>query len=277
MIDIQKTVLICPRNDEESLMIIKLAQKLGLAIVESKQPHGARLEREKDLFDRIKEANSEADHLVIVELPGPESEKELEDAGYQITIIDHHRYDELDRMQETSSLEQFIMLSEITDDKISDWGFDPNLVRGVAFIDRGFLWELKKEGIIGDQKKRVIEFYRLLTNELGVERRAKEEAKAREAWEKREEINGVLIIRSDEDRISIRDAVSFLVAEEFGEPRPVVIIQGERRMYVQDSDHALELYERFGGFTFGNDRCWGILSEEKKLPPVDEVLSISVQ
>jgi len=85
-----------------------------------------------------------------------------------------------------------------------------------------------------------------------------------------------LIVRSQEDRVSIRDAVSFLVAEQFEEPRPVMIIQGKRRMYVQDTPKARALYDRFGGFTFGQDRCWGILKEDEDLPSVDEVLQIVV-
>ncbi|MCH8049269.1 hypothetical protein IH979_00985 [Patescibacteria group bacterium] len=274
---IKESVLICPRNDEESLMILKLAQKLGLPTVVSQQPHGAVLKREKKLLARIQEANPDAKRLVIVELPGPEVEKELEDQGFEVVIIDHHRYDGLDRMQEKSSLEQFMDLFGIGDDELTAWGFDPKLVSAVGAIDRGFLWELKKEGIVGEEKKRVIEFYKSLTNELGIERRQKEEAKAREAWEKREVRDGVTIVKSDEDLISIRDAVSFIVSEEFDEPQPVLILQGDRRMYLQDSDRAKALYDRFGGFTFGKDRCWGILSEERKLPSVDEVLSIIVK
>lgn len=275
--NIQETALICPRNDEESLMILKLAEKLQLPTVISEQPHGAKLEREKDLPQRIEEVNDQAKELVIVEIPGPEIEQALRDRRYKVTLIDHHRYDHLDRMQVQSSLEQFIELFAITDDQLKEWGFDPRMVEAVGAIDRGFLWELSRAGFAGKERKEAIAFYKSLTHELGTERRQKEEEHAQSAWEKREERDGIIIVTSPEDRISIRDAVSFIMAEQFEEPRPVMIIQGVRRMYVQDSDKAKNLYDHFGGFTFGQDRCWGILREDGDLPKVDEVLRIIVE
>ncbi|MFH1631809.1 MAG: hypothetical protein ABIA47_02155 [bacterium] len=277
MIDISKTVLICPRNDEEALQILKIAQMLKLATVISKQPHGAKLDREKKLLARIGEVNPDADTLVIVELPGPKIEAELQEQGLEIIVIDHHRYDALDRMKDKSSLEQFIDLFEVDDSRLEEFGFDPVLVRGVGIIDRGFLWELEPEGYTGEKKHKAIEYYRALTLELGEERREREEEEAQGAWEDRQERDGVIIVHSDEDKISIRDAVSFIVAEQFDSPVPVVIIQGKRRMYVQDSDKALALYDKFGGFTFGHDRCWGILCDDEPLPDLDEVLAIVVE
>ncbi|MDP2631546.1 MAG: hypothetical protein Q8P30_02125 [Candidatus Uhrbacteria bacterium] len=277
MIDISKTVLICPRNDEESLMILMIAEKLGLATVISGQPHGAKLDREKNLLARVMDENPEAQTLVIVELPGIGAEKELEEQGLNVIIIDHHRYDDLDRMRDKSSLEQFIDLFNVTDAMLSDFGFDSDMVRGVGVIDRGFLWELPKAGYNGEKRRKVIEYYRKLTLELGQDRRAREEEAAQVAWESREERDGVIIIHSDEDKSSIRDAISFIIAKEFEKPTPAIIIQGKRRMYVQDSDSAKDLHEKFGGFTFGHDRCWGILTDEEPLPNLDEVLEIVVQ
>src|SRR5688572_8736726 len=112
--DLRKTsILICPRNDEESLMILKIAEALGLSIVESNQPHGAKLDREGDLVARIQEANPNAKTLTIVELPGPKTEQELKDLGFELAIIDHHTYDDLDRMKPKSSLEQFLERYEV--------------------------------------------------------------------------------------------------------------------------------------------------------------------
>jgi len=273
---IETTVLVCPRNDEEALMILKLAEKLQLAVVVSDQPHGAKLDREKDLLARIREASSSATRVVIVEIPGPEVEDDLRANGLTVEIIDHHRYDGIDRMQKESSLEQFIEMFAVTDDQLTEWGFSPVMVHSVGVIDRGFVWALKDAGYVGEGRKEALAFYRTLTEELGVERRDKEEAAARAAWEKREERDGFLIVRGEEDRISIRDALSFIIASEFDEPQPVMIIQGERRMYVQDTEKAKVLYDTFGGFTFGQDRCWGILKEEGALPTVDEVLQVVV-
>jgi len=274
--NIKSTVLICPRNDEEALMILKLAEKLELAVIVSKQPHGAKLDRERDLLDRIRSIALEAKHVVIVEIPGPEAEEVLRSAGLDVSIIDHHRYDGLDRMKQESSLEQFRAMFEIDDDRLVEWGFDAAMVRSVGVIDRGFVWALKDAGYVGDDRKKALAYYRTLTEELGVDRREKEEAAAKVAWEAREERDGVIIIQGAEDRVSIRDALSFIIASEFEEPQPVLIIQGERRMYMQDTPKAMALYKAFGGFTFGQDRCWGILKEDGNLPSVDEVLAIVV-
>lgn len=272
--NINNTVLVCPRNDEESLMILKLAEKINLSVVISKQPHGAKLDRESELLARITEANPDVQTVVIVEIPGPKTEKILEEQGLEVIIIDHHRYDELDRMRAQSSLEQFIALFAITDEQLQAWGFEPRMVQAVAAIDRGFVWELERVGISGEQKKRALDFYRKLTLELGDERREREEAQAKIAWSEREDRGGVIIITSEEDRISIRDAISFIVAEQIGRPQTVLIKQGNRRLYVQESAKAMDLYHHFGGFTFGGDRCWGILSEDGNLPSIDEVLAI---
>lgn len=273
----EKTVLVCPKNDEESLLILKITEALDIPTVVSDQPHGAKLSREKKLLERIRKAQPDVERVVIVELPGLEQEKELREAGFEVVIIDHHRYDELDRMKKESSLEQFLELFEIDNEGLSELGFDPILVKAVAAMDRGFIWELREEGMKDKDFQRALKYYRELTLELGGERRVKEERVAQAAWDKREERDGLVIVRSEESEISIRDALSFLAAEEYGEPKTMVIVQGDRRLYVQESERAKELHDHFGGFTFGQDRCWGILAEDKSLPALDEVLSIAVQ
>lgn len=272
----ENTLLICPQNDEESLMILKIARKIGLPIVISDQPHGAVLSREKNLFARILETDPDTKRLVIVELPGPDVENELRGYGFELKIIDHHRYDDLDRMNKKSSLEQFLEFFEIDETKLKDLGFDSLMVQAVAAIDRGFIWELKKIGLSKEDFDRALEFYRSLTMELGPERRAKEEAAAQIAWDNREERDGVIIVKSEEDRVSIRDAISFIIAKEYGEPRTIIIKQGDRRLYVQASPHVRDLYDKYGGFTFGSDKCWGILKDDGNLPKVDEVLKVIV-
>lgn len=258
-------------------MILKIAEKIGLPVLISKQAHGAKLSREKKLLARAQEINPDVDRLIIVEIPGPEIEKELSELGLEVVIIDHHRYDDLDRMQKQSSLEQFLKLLKINDKKLTDLGFNPMMVRSVAALDRGFIWELKKQGLSQKDFRRALNFYRALTLELGGERREREETTARAAWQTRTEKSGIIIVKSSQDKISIRDPISFIVAEQFDAPRPVIIIQGERRMYVQDCDFALDLYKRFGGFTFGQDRCWGILKDNEPLPDLDEVVSIIIK
>lgn len=272
--DVNQYLLICPRNDEESLMIARIAEKAKIPTLISSQPHGAKLAKESDLLGRIQDVNPEAGTLVIVEIPGVAVEDELKGLGYEIVIIDHHRYDDLNRMKPQSSLEQFLAYFEITDTELEKFGFDLVLVQGVAAMDRGFIWELRKT-LPETEWKRAIDFYRALSKELNRSQREEEERVAEEVWNEREERDGIIIIRSEEDRISIRDALSYLIAETYNRPMPAIITQGTRRIYAQETDAALRLQETFGGFTFGGDRCWGVLKEDGEgVPSVEEVLGV---
>lgn len=267
-----KTLLITPKNDEESLMICKIAEAAGIPTLVSAQPHGARLEKEDGLLERIRAANPVATVVTIVEIPGPVVEDQLRAAGLQVAIIDHHRYDNLDRMKDESSLEQFLKVFGLSDTDLQDLGFDPALVRGVGIIDRGFLWALRNEVADKSEQKRMRDFYRSLNAELGKDRVVIESV-AKEAWDNREVQNGVIIVRSTRKDVGIRDAVSFLIADMFDTPQQAIVIEGDRRLFVQESDHVHELFAEYGGFTFGRDRCWGVqASAERPLPPLADVL-----
>ncbi|MBI1908391.1 hypothetical protein HYS28_03170 [Candidatus Uhrbacteria bacterium] len=266
-------VLLTPKNDEESLMIVRIAEAAKIPMVVSAQPHGAKLEREPAVLDRLRKANPAARRVVIVEIPGPETEGVLREAGYDVAVIDHHRYTELDRMTDKSSLEQFLEMFGIDEAMLATLGFDPVLVRGVGIIDRGFLWALRNEIPDVETRKRIRDFYRSLALELGKDRARIEEA-AQEAWEHREVRDGVVIVRTDRNDVSIRDAVSFLIADAYDAPPQSIVVEGTRRLFVQESDHAAALFQEYGGFTFGRDRCWGIQgTPEKPLPAVDEILA----
>lgn len=259
-------------------MILKLAKAINLPVVISDQPHGAKLHREPNLSMRINRADESAKKIVIVEMPGEESEAELRAQGLEVVIIDHHRYDDLDRMQSKSSLEQFRELFALDDQAIIKLGFDPIVVNAVGLIDRGFIWELKKEGWAQENIERGIAGYRALAKELDADKFAQEEIDAEVAWREREERDGLVIIKLDDDMLSIREALSFIIAREYSAgPPTLVILQGERRIYVQDSDRAKALFDHFGGFTFGQDRCWGMLATvDRPLPLLDEVLKLIV-
>ncbi len=275
MDDIQSKVLLCPRNDEESLQILKLAEAINLPTLVSSQAHGAKLLAEKDLLARLLEINPDMKTLVIVEIPGVKEEKELKRQGIDVVIIDHHRYDDLDRMSQQSSLEQFRKLFDLDDAKLVELGFDPKMIAGVGAIDRGFLWELKNEDLNEDQRKQAIAYYRSLTMELGGERREREEELAQAVWSNRKEDDGIIILRSDDDTTSIRDPLSFIVAENYPDhPPQTIIFQGNRRVYVQESEKARELYDTYGGFTFGRDACWGKMSDGEVLPTLNEILQV---
>ena len=139
------SIIISPRNDVESLTIVALAEALHIPCIVSAQPHGATLDAEPDLIGRIREANPVAHDIVIVEMPNVSAEDKLRELGFEVHVVDHHRYESLDRMQKESSLEQVRALFDMDDTTLRIAGFDPVLIRGVGLIDRGFVWELVKE------------------------------------------------------------------------------------------------------------------------------------
>ena len=129
----KKITLIVPRNDLESVKIGRLAEKLGFDDIRvSDQPFGARLEKEPpEAFQNI------APEVWIVEIPGPETEKQLRERNHRVVTIDHHRYGDLDRCNEKSSMEQFADLcgySLTPEEKL------------VAINDRAYIWGLIAEG-----------------------------------------------------------------------------------------------------------------------------------
>jgi hypothetical protein len=270
------TILLCPKNDEESLQILKLAQALDLPTVISTQPHGARLREEPNIIARLKNANPNARRVVIVEIPGPEVEDELRQVGYEVVIIDHHRYLDYNRMQHLSSLEQFLQVFNISDEQLRHLGFDPVLVRGVGMIDRGFVWELSKEGLNKSDQKRIRDYYVELMEELGgLNKDAVSEAK--QAWEDRDQYDDIWIVRSRRADVKIREALSFVIADLFESPPQILIFEGNGRVTLQDSDYSGTLFEAFGGFTFGQDRCWGFAPEPgHPAPPLDKILRVIV-
>jgi len=272
ILDPLTSLLLCPQNDVESREIVKIAEAFTIPTIVSQQPHGATLDMELNLIGRIREANPIAHDVVIVEMPSPATEDNLRELGFDVHIVDHHRYEAYDRMKAESSLEQFRKLFGIDDVALSMMGFDPVLVRGVGLIDRGFVWELAKENVSNADRKRMVTYYREETRKLSANRRD-EEAEALRAWSERKHDGDVIIVRSDVADLSIRDAISFLVAEEYAMPPVVLIYQPKRVVYMQDTPTALTLQQTFGGFTFGQNLCWGRPLKDGELPSVEEVLA----
>src|SRR3989338_2865586 len=77
-----KAVLLCPDNDPEAHMILKLAEKAGIAIIRSEQPHGANLNLEPDLEEKLHKIKKS--DVWIVETPGIEKEEELRRQGLNV-------------------------------------------------------------------------------------------------------------------------------------------------------------------------------------------------
>ncbi len=267
------SIIICPRNDVESATIVMLAEALHIPCIVSAQPHGATLDAEPNLVDRIREINPVAHDIAIVEMPNVSTEDKLRELGFDVHIVDHHRYESLDRMQKESSLEQIRALFGMDDTTLAVAGFDPVLIRGVGLIDRGFVWELVKENIPEVDRKRMIAYYREQLAVLDPNRK-KEEAEAKKAWKSRKTIEDVIVVTSLKAEMSIRDAISFCVAEEFSVPPVVIVRQPGRVVYMQDTPTALTLQQTFGGFTFGQNLCWGRSADaDGNIPSVEEVLA----
>jgi hypothetical protein len=251
-----KSVLICPQNDPESLTITRIAQTLGIRTLVSTQPHGARLENEPKLLAQLINLHPHPNEVVIVEIPGPEVEMRLMKSGYNVVIIDHHRYEDLNRMKNISSLEQFLDHFKITSEDLITVNFDPLLIQGVADIDQGFVWRLFDKSYKSADIERIIKYYKQLLLELGGERRLQAEQLALQVFENKEVFDDFLVFRNSRPDIGVRDPISFLIAEKINFRHPSVIIE-PNGIYVQETHLAPKLHETFGGFTFGGDMCWG--------------------
>jgi hypothetical protein len=144
-------------------------------------------------------------------------------------------------------------------------------------IDRGFVWELKKEGLSKEDQKRVRDYYVDLMHELGSpSAEAAEEAKR--SWIARERVGELLVVKSQRADVKIREALSFVIADEYETPPQVLILEGNGRVSLQDSDLAPKFHQTFGGFTFGQDRCWGFAPEPgHPAPSLERMLQVAVE
>lgn len=137
MIHNTNTTIICPRNDGESRLIIDIAEKLSFDVRISKQGWGAVLSREPaETFRDLKK------NVIIVEMPDALKEKELQDRGHHLFVLDHHQYPHLKRLYPVSALEQFACLISYT---LNRWQM------GVALNDRGYIPALRRQGYSEDE------------------------------------------------------------------------------------------------------------------------------
>lgn len=262
----RKTVLIIPPNDAEAIMIQQLADKMGLPMIVSEQQHGASLDKGKDYVKMVKEGGY--NKVIVVEMPGPQSEALLIRMGVKLLIIDHHHYTGLSRAHDKtgkllpSSLEQFLDMFKITDAQLRSWGFKSQLVRGIGIQDRGYIWALQDEGYTQKQIQEVMAFHDSLTSHLKNPKTEKrKERLARAAWKRKKKWREFFVFTS-RAQIHLRSRLSRIVVEKIGKPTPMIIVEyGRNLIYVQESPYALHLFERFGGFTFGLDRNWGYRNE----------------
>lgn len=262
----KKSVLIIPPNDAEAMMIYQLANKLNLAVIESKQLHGASLDKGHDYVAVVQKGGY--DRVIVVEMPGPKAEARLRALGVKLDIIDHHHYTGLSRAHDEtgrllpSSLEQFLSMFKITDAQLKKWQLDPKFVRGIGIQDRGYVWALQDEGYSKKEIEQVMAFHDSLIAHLhNPKTEARKDRAAKIAWEHRKKWREFWVITTKAD-VQLRPRLSRIVAQVIGKPTPMIIVEhGRGLIYVQESPYALHLFERFGGFTFGLDRNWGHKNE----------------
>jgi hypothetical protein len=259
----KKTILIVPANDAEAAMILRLAKAINLPTIISGQPHGASLDKEPNIIKKV--VASGAQKAVIVEMPGIKTEKQLLKKGIEVKIIDHHSYKGLNRKKNKSSLEQFLSIFNLDDQKIKDLSFEPKLVRGIAILDRGFVWALQKENYSQEEIKQVLVFRKKLMRPfIDPSEEKKYEQAAKEAWGKRQIWNN-FIITSSRVKNGLRPFLSELIFKKFKKPIPLILNElGRNVILVQDSPEAERLFKEFGGFTFGDKGNWGYKNESGK-------------
>lgn len=266
---VQKTVLIIPPNDAEAVMIQRLAHKLDLLTIVSKQHHGASLDRGHDYVADVKVGGFT--HVIVVEMPGVKAEAKLRRLGVKLALIDHHHYTGLSRAHDPkgkllpSSLEQFLQMFKITDAQLKQWGFEPRLVRGIGIQDRGYVWSLQDEGYTKAEIKAVMAFHdELIAHLKNPKTEARKDRLALDAWKRKKKWREFWVITTRGD-VQLRPKLSRIVVEEIGRPTSMIIVEyGRGLIYVQESPYALHLFERFGGFTFGLDRNWGYRNGSEK-------------
>ncbi|MFH1315665.1 MAG: hypothetical protein ABIH67_04715 [Candidatus Uhrbacteria bacterium] len=275
------TLLIVPVNDEEAYTIAELGDAIKMQVHRSKQPHGARLEDESGVLDLVKK--SDCSTVIVVEMPGPEIEEQIRNLGKELIIIDHHRYTDLDRAHDSeghvlpSSLEQFLNLVELSDQELDDLGYNAKMVRATGLWDEGYIWALIENGYSTKEIEQFEEHKEIIENKLGLPTETEESRQAAErAWKDRQEWNGFQIMHSADDQAHIRSLVSRMAAKHYKKRTPVIISErAGKRIYVQESDRAVDLYKEFGGFMYGGDWNWGYdNNERKKQLKLDEVKKI---
>lgn len=166
-----RAVLLCPDNDAEADMILTVAEKAGMSVIRSQQPHGANLSLEPDL--ELKLSEFKKPEIWIVETPGLEKEGELTSQGFDVKIIDHHTYQNIDRLtdpetgnKKLSSLEQFLAMAKIRDDEMEEWGLNPKIVRGIGIMDARYVRGLRDAGYSKDEIDKVFELKRKIIEKI---------------------------------------------------------------------------------------------------------------
>lgn len=287
MNDLRHVLLYDVDNDAESRLIFLIALAAGITTIRSTQPHGASLERENGVLDLVRASRKTT--VWTVELPGLATENQLRRHGFHVEIIDHHTYGGLDRVHDEqgkrkkSSLEQFLDLTNITDDDLRSWGFDPRLVLGIGVMDDRYTHGLRSEGFSPEEVRRVLAYREYLDRQITPEYDLIAKI-ARLVWNNRQLQNDYLICTSTSN-LRVSYAVCNRSIEDALEEHPIIIAdRGGRQIYVNNISPMLvpKLEQAFAGhrtFTYGSGRCWGIDNDVTELPKItiEEILTTLTQ
>lgn len=265
----KKTLLIVPINDPEAILISQIAERMELPMIKSKQSHGAKLDEEKGILAKIKKADPE--RVVIVEMPGPKTEAKIKKLGIELVIIDHHHYTGLNRAHDKkgkqlpSSMEQFLKLFRLGEKRLKSLGFSPKKVKMVGIMDQDYCWGLLKRGYTWRDVRTAFQYWDELMGEIRDMKGEKKKMKEMEQlWKKREEWDGYAIVESNVS-YAVRPRLSRIIALDKKKPTPLIVVEkGRGFIYVQESPRAMDLFKKFGGFTYGEHQNWGYNNKGSK-------------
>jgi len=277
-------ILICPDNDPEARTILQIADKAGISIVRSMEPHGGHLgDREVAAARQYLDASKK--EVWVVELPEAEREKELRRVGFKVVIIDHHKYRNLDRLTDPttgkpkpSSLEQFLKLAEISDEELTGWGFAPRVIHGIGIMDAEFAQGMRAHGYTQDEIKIIIALKQKLRRDIDPDYKIVQEA-AEEDWQKRVEKDGYIIVNSGSGH-GARSAISLITVREGVDTKPLIMsVRNGEKITVQNVDPPVvdKLQKNIKGttFVFGNGKCWGIENrDQENFVTIDQILEV---
>ena len=145
---LSETLFVIPHNDGEAQRAVEILRALKAPHLRvSTQAWGATLDKEGLSPNEVIELKKAGlKHVVIFEIPSEKAERELQELGLQVTIIDHHAYQGLDRRRRESSLEQIA--------QILNWPMS-QVDLAIAVNDRGYIPGLKSLGLSMEEIRQI--------------------------------------------------------------------------------------------------------------------------
>ena len=132
---LNQTLFIVPHNDGEAVRANEILQALKAPhLIVSRQAWGATLDKEPISPDDLKNVK----RIVVFEMPDVTTEENLRARGFEVTVIDHRFYKDLDRRRQESSIEQLMTLIKWPMSRVDE---------AIAVNDRGYIPGLKKMGL----------------------------------------------------------------------------------------------------------------------------------